>query len=157
MRSPPNRAWSTPARAIWPFSIPGATTRRRVRIVRVLPRGYDPIVGELRRSDPYDSSTIITCRRHATDYELLSFQSGGGDDWVDPRKKKKKKNSGICLISWSVVPFPRPPLGRPIGGKRRRTMLTRAIIKFELEQLESVRKLLFYSPAPIKPDQRIDR
>lgn len=49
------------------------------------------------------------------------------------------------------------PLGRPIGGKRRRTMLTRAIIKFELEQLESVRKLLFYSPAPIKPDQRIDR
>lgn len=65
-----------------------------IRTVRVPPRGYDPIVGELRsRSfDPY--TTIITC--HATDYELLSFQSGGGTirsiQGKNERERKKQRH-----------------------------------------------------------------
>lgn len=70
------------------FSIRGTTRCRYIGIVRVLPRGYDPIVGELRRSDPRDSS-IIT--RHATDYELLSFRTGGGTIHEKKEKKNKKE------------------------------------------------------------------
>lgn len=98
-------------------------------------------------------TTIITCRRHATDYELLSFQSGGGRiGSIHEKKREREKNSGICLISSSVVRFPRPsrrPIGEATGGGRR--MLTRAIIKFEWERLESACNcLLFDPPVPIK-------
>lgn len=133
------------------FSIPGATTCCRIRIARVVPRGYDPIVGELRRSDPYDDH-YVPPPRHGL--RAIIIPKWRRDDWVDPRKKKRKreKNSGICLISSSVVRFPRPsrrPIGGATGGGRR--MLTRAIIKFEWERLESACNcLLFDPPVPIK-------
>lgn len=97
------------------FSIPGATTCCRIRIARVVPRGYDPIVGELRRSDPYDDH-YVPPPRHGLRAYGLSFQSGGGRIGSIHEKKKRERKKQRHMFN----KFERRSFSAPLSATDRR-------------------------------------